>query len=123
MKEFWSILLGTLSGVQFSAILFIACLTAFTMFLIGTTKRDPNSISSPIKFSWSYFLSDEIKGLVSSFLLIILSIRFSQKWIDPENNALAGFLIGLISKKLASIFIIIQEFVSDMVKDKFPAKK
>ena len=122
MKEFFSLLLGNASPIQFLAITFIAYLTAFTMLLVGTTKRDPASPRTPFNFSWAFLLGDEAKRIVGNLLLIILAIRFSQQWISPEYNTFAGFVIGLISAKLVPLFIALQEFFADKVKSSIPPK-
>lgn len=118
MKEFISLLFGNVSPIQFLSILFIAYLTAFTMLLVGTTKRDPASERSPFCFSWRFLLSDEFKRIIGNMLLIILAIRFSQKWISPEWNVYAGFGIGLLSDKLAMLFITLQERLAELTKNK-----
>jgi len=106
MKE---ILLGSATPVQFAAALVIAYITAFTMMLIGTTKRDINSTRTPFCWSWEFFTSDNFKRILGNILLIILVIRFSQKWVPAEYIAYGAAIVGLLSDKLSVLILKLQE--------------
>ena len=118
MKEFMHTVMGDISTAKFLGILFVAYLTAFTLLMFGTTKRDINSPRSPFHFSWSYLWCDQNKRIVGTILLILLSVRFSQKWIPEKYEEFAGAFIGLISDSLSKLVISFREKVTNQVQNR-----
>lgn len=58
MEEFMSYILGGMTVAKFAAAFTFALVGVFLSLLIGTTKRDVNSVRTPFHFSWSFFWND-----------------------------------------------------------------
>lgn len=71
--------------------------------LIHSTKRDPNKQNSPIKFSWNFFLKDNLIRIITGLILIMIFMRFTTELIGKEPTVYSAFLIGFMSDKLIEI--------------------
>ena len=71
--------------------------------LIHSNKRDPNTQNSPIKFSWGFFLKDNLKRVLTGLILILIFMRFSTELIGKDPTVYSSFLIGFMSDKLIEI--------------------
>ncbi len=103
MKEFISTLLGGQTAGAFAALLFFALLGALISLLFHTTKRDPVSSSTPIRFSWIFFIQDNWKRALTSFLLIYVFLRFTPELIGVQLNEFWAIAIGLCNDQLAQV--------------------
>lgn len=112
MKQY---LLGGIEPGLFLACLLMAMVGVFVVLLLGTNLRDPKSMSSPIRFSWSYLLSDNFKRLVGNFLLIVIALRFMPEIFSMDLTPWKGLLVGIGSDSLA-LFIKQKTSLLDPVK-------
>lgn len=103
MKQFISTLLGGQTASAFAALLFFALLGAAISMLLHTTKRDPNSTATPIRFSWLFFIEDNWKRAITSLLLIYVALRFTPDIIGVTINEFWAIAIGLCNDKLAEL--------------------
>lgn len=88
-------LLGGIDPALFAACFIAAGVGALITMLAGTTLRDPDSPESPIKFSWSYLWSDNIKRIILNILLILVCLRFMPEIFDMELQMWKALLVGL----------------------------
>jgi len=106
--ENYSFLLGFIPAGMFFAMIGFATVGVIVALLIDSTKRDPNSPATPVKFSPWFLIKDNWKTILLTFISIIVTLRFvssvfpgqftdadlatpvgSEKWL------FGSFLIGL----------------------------
>ena len=92
IKEY---LLGGINPALFAACFIAACVGGLITMLAGTKLRDPSSPESPVKFSWSYLWSDNIKRIILNVLLILVSLRFMRELFNMELEMWKSLLVGL----------------------------
>lgn len=102
MKQ--DIIIGLLGGQQPSQflvnILFALIGVVLTM-LLSTTFRDIDSKRTPVEFSWSFFLQDNIKRLIAGIIMIFLALRFTPDIFGVQLSNWLAVIIGLINDSLA----------------------
>lgn len=85
MKEFLILLFGT-SNVPLAFVgMIYLLLGVFLNLLLATSKRDVDSINTPKQFDWKFFVQDNWRRALVSFLAALLVIRFI-KIFYPEAN-------------------------------------
>lgn len=117
-KTFWEIIIGSMTVAEFLAALFFAVITAIAMVAIRVKKRDVHSPRTPEAFSWQFFWRDTLAHHLGTLILIFLSIRLSQKWVQNEWIVYGGFIIGLISDQLALIFTKLHDKATSIINKK-----
>lgn len=76
MKEFLTLLFGT-SNVPLAIVGSIYLLIGILLnLLIGATKRDVDSSNTPKQFDWNFFIRDNWKRALTSFIAALMVIRF-----------------------------------------------
>lgn len=103
MKEFINILLGQQPLVNFLALVFFALLGAALSLLLQASNRNPNSDTSPLHFSWTFFFSDNAKRIVAGVILIFIALRFTPELFGVDVNAFWALVIGFTNDKIAQI--------------------
>ncbi len=88
-------LTGNTDPTFFLWCLFFAGLGILFVLLMGTKLRDPGSIYSPQRFSWSYLLSDNFKRILASLLAVYLSLRFMPELFGWPVNEWKALLVGM----------------------------
>lgn len=100
-KELLGYLIGQGSVAYLLAAMIYAYIGAFVMLLLNTTKRDPLSANTPVKFSWSFLFSDNNKRIMATVILIFIFVRFGRDIIGAEVTMYVAFGIGLSCDRLA----------------------
>jgi hypothetical protein len=59
------------------------------------------STRTPVKFSWSFFLRDNVRRIFFNLILIVVAIRFTTELTGKAINEWHSFLIGLSSDGIA----------------------
>jgi len=95
MSPFWQEILGKNDPGVLGAAFAFALLGHFLVLLAGTTLRDPQSPSSPQKWSFSYLLLDNAKRSLFVLILIVVSLRFSPDLLGQQLSPFTGFLVGI----------------------------
>lgn len=103
MKQFLTLLLGDMQPVFFALYLFYALFGAFVSLLLQANHRDPQSVKSPVRFSWRFLLSDNVRRLVLGFCLILIALRFTEPLFGIKINEFWAIAIGLANDKIAQI--------------------
>jgi ABC-type methionine transport system permease subunit len=101
MKQFLAMLLGDQQPLPFASLVFYALVGAFVSILLQANHRDPRSIRSPVHFSWSFLLSDNVKRIVTGLILIVLALRFTKQIFGLDINDFWALAIGLANDKIA----------------------
>lgn len=94
-------ILGTTDVSYMIAIFVFAMIGVAISLLIHSTNRNPDSFTSPRKFSLSYLIKDNWKRILLNILLILVTIRFSEEIIGVQLNEFVALLIGVSFDKLS----------------------
>jgi hypothetical protein len=92
---------GDLNLSQFLAALFFSAIGVLISLLFHANTRDPNTTTSPVKFSWLYLLRDNWKRIILAFLLICVTLKFLPELTGLKLNMFYALCIGLAWDKLA----------------------
>lgn len=102
-------ILGGIDPGLFMASLLFALIGVLITLLVGSTMREPNSKTSPTKFSWTYLLYDNAKRIFLNLLLILVSLRFMTELTGWELSVWKGFIIGI---SYDSLLLIVKQKTS-----------
>ncbi len=97
--------LGTRDVNLFWSCILFGYLGVLVMLLISVSGRDPNSKWSPVKFSWSFFWSDNFKRIIGNMILVVLCIRFMPDMFNIKMTQWGALLIGLGSDLLGAMIL------------------
>jgi hypothetical protein len=75
--ETYSYVFGVVPSGMFIAMAVFAAIGVAMALLGDSTTRDQNSPNTPVKFSFWFLLKDNWKTIVSSFLAVLLTLRFA----------------------------------------------
>lgn len=100
-QEVIAYLLGPGEPSYFIAAIIYSLVGVLISLLISSAKRDQSNPTTPDNFSWSYLLWDNAKRILLSFLLIVVTLRFSRELIGADITMYLAFLIGLAYDRLA----------------------
>ncbi len=86
-------------------------LAYFAFALIGVMIYSYNDVKnrsvpskrSPIKFSWLFFLKDNVKKFIMTMLLIYIQFRFYEQLSGSPMNDYAAFLMGFTADGLSGM--------------------
>jgi hypothetical protein len=92
---------GDLSVPEFLAALFFSLIGVLISLLFHANTRNPNTTTSPVKFSWLYLLRDNWKRILLAFLLICITLKFLPELTGLKLNMFYALCIGLVWDKLA----------------------
>jgi hypothetical protein len=106
-KTFFESLSGGYDPGQFLGFFAWALIGAFIMICIQTQSRDPKSLRTPVKFSWIFWLRDNVRRVVFNIVLILVCIRFSQEVLGKPISDFGSLIIGL---SLDGLAILINKF-------------
>ncbi len=95
--------LGSMTPADFGAFFILAVFGALFMMLIQTTGRNLNSLATPTRFSWSFFIEDNWKRFLAGVMLILIGIRFSQFISGFEMNAFYSLSLGMGLDRFAQL--------------------
>lgn len=112
----WDYLLGPASKTQWQAMMILACAMAAVMMFQRVKSRDKMSINTPVKFSWGWFIGDNIARILSTIISIFLFSRVSLVWVDAKYTVIFAVFVGLISDQLPVIFSWVKEQGVDRIK-------
>ena len=102
-------LLGTTSPQMWWAIIILANIAVIVMMGRRVNKGIKTNDLSPQKFSWGYFLVDNIRDIIRTELSIYIFARGSLLWVDAKYVMAYAIFIGIISDQLTNIFVFVKE--------------
>ena len=95
--------LGGYSIGEFASLFAWALTGAYILVQFNINSRDPNSVRTPVKFSWKFWIKDNLRRVVFNGVLIIVTLRFSKEITGKELNEFWALVIGLSSDGLAQL--------------------
>jgi hypothetical protein len=81
MQEFKDLILGPVSAAYYAAAEFFAVLAIILSLYLHSRNRDPQSNSTPVKFSWLFLIWDNLKRIVAGQICLYLIFRFASEAI------------------------------------------
>ena len=103
MNDFLTSLLGDLSAGNWMAYLFFATLGVLVASWTDIKARNKTSLSTPKKFSFSFFFQDNFKKFVVTIILIYINFRFWEQITATELSEYSAFLAGLTSDSISNL--------------------
>jgi hypothetical protein len=97
----WNVITGMDNPEKFLGLIFFALVGVMLSLLLQTTARNPNSESTPFKFSWKFLWKDNVKRILASIVLIYVALRFSPQLIGVDITEFFAFAIGFGLDKLS----------------------
>lgn len=98
MEEFKQLVLGPASVAYYMAAEFFAILALILSLYMDSRKRDPQSSSTPVQFSWLFLIWDNTKRIVVGQIALFIIFRFATELIGRQLNMWvavgAGFLLS-----------------------------
>lgn len=94
MKEFLSIIFGSMSFACWMAYLLLALIGSFVFTATEVKLRDVESPKTPRKFSFTFLALDNLKRYGLTLLLIFLQIRFWKELSGTDLTAYTALLMG-----------------------------
>lgn len=101
-KDIIAQLLGPGEPSFFIAGFIFAMIGVLVSLLMSASKRDQSNPATPNDFSWNYLLWDNARRILLAFLLILVTLRFSNELIGANLTMWGSFLIGFGWDRLAS---------------------
>jgi hypothetical protein len=95
--------LGTTDLNLFLSSLLFGFIGILIMVLIDLSGRNPNTNYSPVKFSWVYFLKDNVIRFILNVILVLVTIRFLPELLSKPINQFSALLVGIGADKLAAM--------------------
>lgn len=121
MEEFKQLVLGPASVAYYMAAEFFAILALILSLYLDSRKRDVNSSSTPMKFSWLFLLWDNTKRIVVGQITLFILFRFATELIGRQLNMWiavgAGFLLSFGLDKIIQ-WIKNKSSILDMNREK-----
>ena len=109
-------LLGDVSTQKWIAIMILANVMVFVMYQKRVTKGIQTNLKSPDRFSWAYFIANNLLEVLRTELSIYLFARAALLFIEPKYVIAFAIFIGLISDQLPWIFNFIKAQGLDRIK-------
>lgn len=94
MEEFKTLLLGPVSVAYYMAAEVFAVMAIILSLYASSKKRDPDSSSTPYKFSWLFLIWDNLKRIVVGQIALFLIFRFASEFIGRALNMWMSVGIG-----------------------------
>jgi hypothetical protein len=102
--DFISVLLGKGPVGFFLGYVVIAVICAAISVLIEVSKRDVNSLNTPVKFSYRFMILHNLLRFIVNFLLIPIAVRLIYEYLPVPWMLLASVGIGAGVDRLALLF-------------------
>lgn len=107
MNEFLKIILGNQTLAGFVGNMVLAIVGIIVKLQWDANKRDANSPTTPVNFSFAFLLKDNALRLFSSFafslFIIYIAVRFTDQLLHVQLSPFIALLIGLASDSIASL--------------------
>lgn len=100
-QSFLENLLGPGDPGMFMAAVVYALVGIVISLLHDSARRDQNNLSTPDNFSWGFLILDNLKRILLSLLLVLVTLRFSREILGADLTMYLALLIGIGFDKLA----------------------
>lgn len=101
--DFWSVLLGNGPRGFFFGYLVLGLIAATVMLCILAVGRDKESPATPVKWSWKFYIVNNILRILSTVLLIYIFVRVAYEYVDGIWMIIFCIGLGFGFPKLAHI--------------------
>lgn len=101
LEVFLQDILG-MDPLLFLSYMFWAGIGVLLSLLFHATQRNTVN-NTQVTFNWKFLFFNNYKRLLISFILILISIRFSKELISLDQNSFSAFIIGLCSDHIGKI--------------------
>lgn len=98
--DFWAVIIGPGHIGAFLGFIVIAYLCAFVSLLWEASDRDLQSPNSPVRFSWAFLFSANLKRIIANLVLVPLMVRWLYPKFSIEAMVLTAMLIGICFDRL-----------------------
>ena len=95
MKEFTSLVFGSMSPALWAASFLFALIGWAFISIPDIKKRDKHSERTPFAFSFSFWISDNWQRIAMNIIAIFLYIRFMPDLIQKEVKPLTALGVGI----------------------------
>ncbi len=102
-QEIIAKILGEIDVFTFCVAVFYAFVGAALNLLLHANKRDVSSAESPVQFSYRFLIHDNARRILSSIILILVCVRFSQELLGQQLTTYLAFIIGFSVDKLSGL--------------------
>lgn len=93
--DFWSVLIGNQPPGFFFGYISLALFAAFGMILIMASNKYKSNPDTPEKWSWRYFVADNLGKFLAGLFLVPIFIRVTMELnLPPQWMALVSIGIG-----------------------------
>lgn len=103
-QELYGYLFGDATPMKWLSIGILANVMVYIMISNRVKTRDVISPNTPTKFSWKWFIADNISSILRTQLSIFAFSRVALVWVAPQYVVIFAFATGLISDQLPVIF-------------------
>lgn len=81
--DFWTVLVGSGGPGFLLGYIVIAFICAGAIVLYDISTRDVNSTRTPVRFSFRFWIADNLARVLANLLLIPIAIRLCYEYINP----------------------------------------
>ena len=103
MEDFINSVLGGYSVGMWFAYLFFAVIGAAAFSWMEVSSRNKNSVKTPVRFHWKFFIFDNIRRYIATVILIYVQFRFFKELTGSELSEYVAFLIGFGGDAIAGL--------------------
>lgn len=103
MGEFFTIIFGDYTWIQLLGFLWFFIIGYIAYGLIETSGRDVNGSNTPKKWSWKFWLKDNLKRYLTTLLVSYIFFRFSDKLSGHPFEYFDAVTLGLLGDGAAAI--------------------
>ncbi|HUR65475.1 MAG TPA: hypothetical protein VMZ03_03925 [Chitinophagaceae bacterium] len=96
MKEFRDLVLGNVSIAYYLAAEFFALLALILSLNISAKKRDVNSSTTPVQYSFLFMVWDNTKRIVMGQIVLFLIFRFTTEFLQRQLTMWMAVGIGFL---------------------------
>lgn len=102
MSEFFTIIFGDYTAVQLFGFLWFFVIGYLVYGLIETSGRDVQGTRTPKKWSWKFWLKDNLKRYLTTILASYVLFRFYAEMSGHEFGNLDALTFGLLGDGLSA---------------------
>jgi hypothetical protein len=115
MNDFSTVIFGQLSIGTFFGYVALMLIGTIINSAFDASTRDKQSSKTPVKWSWKFFIADNIKRYVGTALMLYVCIRFSDKIFGSEP---IDWMMVVLGYNIDSIFVFVKNKTSILSADR-----
>lgn len=103
MDELLKVIFGDYTTVELLGFLWFFIIGYAAYGLVETNRRDVNGNKTPKKWSWNFWLKDNLRRYITTLLCTYILFRFYTEFIGHEFNYFEALVTGLLGDGVAAI--------------------